>query len=155
MPGNLSHNPAVLYHASLERITAARRALDDSAFVEAMYWSGVSVECILQAVALRGTKSHDAAHDLPKWLAKCPSSLQDVIKTSTITEWSKVVIMWDNHLRYLSFDGLLGYLRAKRLTHGVSGDAKSVVRWNARQLVDAAAVVHARGVAHWLSYAKR
>jgi hypothetical protein len=152
---DLSYKPNVLYLASLERITAARREFNARAYVESMYFSGLAVECILQAWALHTGAAADARHALPNWLAKCPVGLQDDLKGPAIREWSTVVASWDNGLRYLSFDGLLGYLRDKGLSRGISGGPPSVVRKNANDLLESAEVVHQKAVVQWLSFAKK
>src|SRR5438105_1577503 len=105
---DLSHKPEVLYRASIERMAAAWRALEEGDdYPLASYLAGLAVECILQAVAFKIGAVHDAAHALPKWLAKCPSDLQDAIKGRVRGEWSLLVALWDNGIRYLSRDGFL------------------------------------------------
>jgi len=110
----LSHRPVVLFHASLDRLKESRRAFENHDYTLAMYLSGVAVECILQAIAIRNGSEHDARHDLSNWLAKCPKPLRDVIKGETAAAWSQLLALWDNGLRYLSAAGLLGYLRDKK-----------------------------------------
>ncbi len=103
---DLSHKPNVLYLASIERITAARRMIDQKPhdYVLVSYLAGLAVESILQAIALHGGAAHDAKHTLSMWLSKCPAALHDALKGSA--EWNRVVALWDNGMRYLSFDAL-------------------------------------------------
>jgi len=97
--------------------------------------------------------AHDAKHTLVKWLAKCPVPLNNSLKGSA--EWSLVVAMWDNGIRYLSFDGLLGYLRSKGAARRIKGGPESIVRYNVTRLVDAAEVVHKKGLAQWVSSTRK
>src|SRR2546423_13067657 len=152
---DLSHRPNVLYLASIERMAAARRMIDQKPhdYVLASYLAGLAVESILQALALHGGAAHDAKHTLSKWLSKCPSGLHDALKGSA--EWNQLVARWDNGIRYLSFDGLLGYFRNKGYVRGKKGGEESVVRHVTKSLVDAAEVVHQKGIAVWLSSTKK
>jgi hypothetical protein len=148
---DLSHRPNLLYLASIERMAAARRMVDEKPYdyVLASYLAGLAVECILQALAFHGGAAHDAKHSLSKWLSKCPSSLNDALKASA--QWNLLVARWDNGIRYLSFDGLLGYFRNKGYVHGKKGGVESIVRAVTKDLVDAAEVIHNKGLAVWVS----
>lgn len=152
---DLSYKANVLYLASLERMASARREFDARGYVESMYLSGLAVECILQAVAIHSGAPTDARHALASWLAKTPIRLQDDIKGSAISEWSVIIALWDNGLRYLSYDGLLGYLRDKGYSRGISGGPSSLVRKNAHNLLQCAQVVHQKAVVQWVSFAKK
>ena len=70
-----THKPIVLYYASVERKEAAWAAYERKDYVLAMYLAGLAVECILQAIVLNDDPTHDAKHDLTKWLARCRASL--------------------------------------------------------------------------------
>lgn len=152
---DLSYRPNVLYLASIERMAAARRMIDIKPhdYVLASYLAGLAVESILQAIALRGGAAHDARHSLPNWLSKCPSAMDDALKGSA--EWNLLVALWDNAIRYLSFDGLLGYLRNKQAVRGKKGGVESIVRHVTKNLVDAAEDVHKKGLAVWLNSTKK
>lgn len=155
MPSRLSHDPRVLYHASLERIAEARRAFLAADYVVSMYLAGVAVECVVQSVVLLDYPSHDARHDLNKWLARGRTSLQDAVKASdTRAAWSFLTAVWRNGLRYLSEAGLLGYLRDLDLQRGIGGGTEAIIKVNARRLVTAAELVHAKGTAAWKAYTK-
>lgn len=156
MPSLLSHNPRVLYHAALERMEAARRAFTGADYVLSMYLSGLAVECVLQAVVLLDHPSHDARHDLNKWLARTRTSLQVAIKApDTRAAWSLLTAVWRNGLRYLSESGLVGYLRGLDLQHGIAGGPDAIMKVNARKLLSASELVLARGVAAWKTYTTR
>lgn len=152
---NLSHQPNVLYLASIERMDAARRMIDEKPYdyVLASYLAGLAVESILQALALHAGGAHDAKHNLSKWLSKCPPTLHNALKASA--EWNLLVALWDNGLRYLSFDGLLGYFKNKGYVHGKKGGVESKVRSVTLNLVDATEVVHKKGLAVWLNSTKK
>jgi hypothetical protein len=66
-------------------------------------------------------------------------------------QWNELVALWDNGIRYLSFDGLLGYFRDKGSVKGTKGGVESKVRFVTKSLVDAAELVHRKGLAVWLS----
>ena len=152
---DLSYQPNVLYLASIERMAAARRMIDEKPhdYVLACYLAGLAVESILQALALQGGAAHDARHSLSRWLSKCPATLHDAMKGSA--EWNLLVALWDNGIRYLSYDGLLGYFRKKGYVKGKKGGVESIVRGVTKNLVDAAEVVQMKGLAVWLSSTKK
>lgn len=152
---DLSYRPNVLYLASIERIDAARRMLDEKPhdYVLASYLSGLAAESILQAIALRNEAPHDAKHSLPRWLSKCPTLANDQMKGSA--DWNLLVALWDNGLRYLSFDGLLGYFRAKNCEKNRKGGVEWQVRGVTKDLVAAAESVHTKGLAIWRSSTKK
>ncbi len=152
---DLSHKPNVLYLASIERMAAARRMIDEQPpdYVLASYLAGLAVESILQALALQNGAAHDAGHGLSNWLSKCPAALNAALKGSG--EWNQVVALWDNGLRYLSYDGLLGYFRRKGNAGGKKGGVESRVRQVTKDLVDAAEAVHKKGLAVWHSSIKK
>jgi HEPN domain-containing protein len=143
----LSHRPIVLFHASLERLKESRIAFENRDHVLSMYLSGVAVECILQAIAIYHGSPHDARHDLP--------SLRDQIKGEGAAAWSQLLALWDNGLRYLSKQGLLGYLREKKTSRRISGGPDSIIRENARRLLDAADIIHKKGLSQWVSSTRR
>lgn len=151
---DLSQRPNVLYLASIERMAAARRMIDEKPhdYVLASYLAGLAVESILQALALHGGAAHDARHSLSNWLSKCPSSLHEALKGSA--DWNLLVARWDNGIRYLSFDGLLGYFRNKGYVRGKRGGIESKVRAVTKDLVDAAEFIHNKGLAVWVSSTK-
>jgi hypothetical protein len=152
---DLSHRPNVLYLASIERMASARRMIDQKPhdYVLASYLAGLAVESILQAFALPAGSAHDARHSLSKWLSKCPATLHNALKGSA--EWNELIALWDNDIRYLSYDGLLGYFRNKGYVKGRKGGVESIMRGVTKHLVDAAETVHKNGLAIWLSSTKK
>jgi len=121
-----------------------------------MYLGGLAVECILQAISHLDSPKHDARHDLKKWLKSCRPSLQDKIKSEGVSEhWNTVVAVWRNNLRFLSEDGLLGYLRDIERDRDISGGREAIIKVNAGRLFMAASVVHKGGVAAWKSYREK
>jgi hypothetical protein len=152
---DLSHKSHVLYLASIERMAAAQRMIDQTPkdYVLANYVAGLAVECILQALALEAGASHDARHSLSAWLSKCPASLHHLLKGKA--EWNLLVALWDNGLRYYSYDGLLGYFRDKGYARGKKGGVESKVRATTNALVNAADYVHKKGLAVWVSSTRK
>ena len=147
---SLSRKPIVLYHAAAERRQAGRAAYERRDYVLAAYLAGLSVECILQAIALRHDPTHDARHDLAMWLARCGLTLQRAVKTPpAVGRWNLLVRVWRNELRYLSRSGFLGYVRGLGLHMGISGGTEAIMKQNAKCLLEAAAAVHNAGVIEW------
>lgn len=83
---SLSQKSPVLHVASLERIQEAQILMDSNAWGLSMYVSGLAVESLMQAIAIRSGASHDAHHDLRAWLKKCPQSVTDVVGKQVKTE---------------------------------------------------------------------
>lgn len=151
-PLNLSSRPEVLYKASIERIHEADLALKHQRWALALYLAGLAVECILQAHALRKEPLHDARHDMQKWLKKCPEGFARSLSTSASSEWSRVVQIWSNNLRYMSESGVLGYLRRRVAGRGLKGGGQQLLKRCTGDFVDSAREVHKLGVAAWQSY---
>lgn len=145
----LSQRPMVLHAASIERIEEAASLLEQKSWALSMYVAGLAVESLLQAFVHRGDSVHDAHHDLRRWLDKCPISVVDLIKLNAGREWSTLCAVWDNSLRYLSEDGLFGYLRKAELNRGLKGDRESILRTNASRCLAAARVIHNKGIVKW------
>lgn len=148
---SLSRDAGALYAASLERIEDAEVLLDNGRWVLSMYVAGLAVEAILQAFALRSGEPGDARHDLRDWLKKCPPRLVDAVGAAP-AEWSRLSIAWNNSLRYLPEYAVLGHLRSHRLGKGIKlgkEGAEAVLKVNAKRLVDAARLVHGKGLAVW------
>jgi len=152
---DLSHRSVVLYHASIERLNEAQRAFASRDYVLTIYLSGLGVECILQSLSSLARVKHDARHDLPSWLSKCPATFQDSVKEDASAAWSQLVATWHNGLRYFSDAALLGYLRQRNATRGISGGPKAIVRENARRVLQSADIIHRKGLSQWLSSAKK
>lgn len=153
----LTRKPIVLYHASIERMTAAFRSLDEknADYVLAIYLAGLSVECLLQAIAMLHGAEHDARHSLSRWLRKCPVSLQEAIRTTAGREWNSLVALWNNELRYLSQNGLLGCLRKNGSTRGIAGGPSAMMRKIAKNVVSSAHLIQEEGLAQWVSFTRK
>lgn len=145
----LSLQPPVLYEASIERIEEAHLLALQGRAALAMYAAGLAVECLLQAFALRRRQRFDARHDLTGWLAKGPAELIDAVRGRAAGEWSVLIAIWSNRLRYMSDAGLLGYLRDKQLHRHVRGGPKSLLTTRTRECVNAATTVHRKGLVVW------
>ncbi len=147
--GEGSHDPRVLYAASIERIEESELLICEGRWSLSMYVAGLAVESPLQAFATRMGEPHDARHSLDKWLNKCPAALVDAIRGRASTQWSELNTMWSNDLRYLSESGLLGRIRDRKHDRGIKGGRDSVLRVCARRCADDARAVHNRGLLQW------
>jgi len=131
-------------------VTARRlisvRSETDHALV--IYAAGLAVETLLQAHALRMNARHDARHDLLIWLSKTSSPMSDALRHST--SWSFVAAYWNNSLRYLSSEALLGYLRNKSALRRYTGTPQEKVHAFTKDFVRSAEQVHGIGVSIWL-----
>lgn len=165
VPADTAYKPMVLYRASIERMDAAQHARwrgnvqhgrERCDYVVAMYLAGLAVECVLQAIALLDNPKHDERHDLKRWLSRCPTSLQDAVRSQNArAHWNTVVVVWKNNLRYLSEAGLLGYLRGIERDRGISGGPEAILKMNADRLLESASVVQKKGIVAWDRYTKR
>lgn len=150
----LSRDPQVLYRASLEHMVAADVLLEADLLPLALYAAGLSVECILQAVALRRDPhmEHDARHDLDLWLRKCPMKLQNALKSPPVREdWNELRAFWSNSIRYLSHEGLLSAMRKREAMRRLRGDEKARLKTLIHRVVASAHAVHLKGVGAWNS----
>jgi hypothetical protein len=148
----LSQRPRVLYEASLERLEESEALFARGSWGMAMYAAGVGVEALFQGFAHRAGARHDARHDLRAWLAKCPEALIDAVMRSASAEWWMLNAYWDNTLRYLSQSAVLGRLRSLqggRLVIGLKGGPDALLRTSARRCLNAARIVHGKGVNQW------
>ena len=146
----LARRPYVLVEASFDRLAEAQWMLERGSWPIAMYLAGLSIEALLQALAIRRGQAHDARHDLALWLNKCPVSLADALRSGASVEWSTLRSVWDNDLRYLSFSGVLGRLRERGLARGVKTGVeggRSVVKVHTQRCV--AALIHSKGIVVW------
>jgi len=151
-----SHDPQRLHAASLERVAAARRALQSHDAVMCIYLGGLAVECILQGIVHLDTPQHDARHDLTKWLGRCRTSLREAIRSSDLrASWSHVCSLWRNDWRYYSSSALYGVFRKMGRTRGIKGDQGSVLQEVARRFHDSVVLVHNKGLVAWANYTKK
>ncbi len=156
MAADLAHRPEILYAASLEREQAAWAAFARSDYVLAIYLAGLAVECILQAIAFKDHPAHEARHDLPQCLARCRRSLQSAIDAvPTWASWSFLVRVWRNEIRYYSSAALIGYLRRFDDVRRISGGPDAIMKTMARRALDAASLIHGKGVVAWTRYWKK
>lgn len=151
----ISKSSTVLHEASLERMDEAELLLAECRWASAVYLAGLSVECLLQAIALRDRATDDVRHDLRRWLARCPAVLQATIQEKTASEWSTLNVLWSNKIRYMSESGLLGHLRRLRLDRGLKGGRDSMLRKRSAELVEAARAVHGKGLVVWQRSSRR
>lgn len=150
----LSRDPGILYAAALERIREAESPLGSQSWALGVYVSGLAVETLLQAFALRIGAPHDVGHDLGRWLQKCPAALIDAASDTARGEWSRLTTVWRNDMRYWSADALLGHIRGlgghRRIKTG-HDPRTSILKANAHQILDAARTIHYKGLSLWPS----
>lgn len=150
MADDLTHKPLVLYDASMQRMAAAQRSFDANDFPLTIDLAGLSVECVLQALALRNDSRHDARHNLAAWLARCPRPLQNELRTQPMDEhWVHLLAIWRNHLRYASRDSLLGYLRRVSQWRRLKGDDDARMKAMCRSVLQSAWEIQKKGLAAW------
>ena len=146
-----SRTPKNLYLASQERIESARHLWHRRDFVGAMYFGGLAVECILQALAIADGAAHVAHHDLSAWLRICPARLSDAIQRGPASaDWSRVIGDWRSDLRFLDHDALLSHLRRIPRWRKLRGDNHARIRQYVRESLNCAEAVQRKGVAQWL-----
>jgi hypothetical protein len=134
----------------------SHRALKSDDWVLCFYLAGLAVECILQAIALRQGASHDARHDLSRWLARCPADLQATLASSEMrVDWSLLCSRWSNTIRYYSDDGLLWHCRQYRMLHGWLGDNQARMKRATAEFQVSAERVQQKGLARWLAFDKK
>lgn len=145
----LSLDPRVLRAASIERLGEAELVHSHGRWACSAYLSGLAVESLLQSFAGQVGAAHDARHDLRSWLAKSPGGVLAAITARAGPEWSLLTAMWSNDLRYLSEDGLLGWIRRKRLHGRIRGGRESILRTCSRRCLESARLVHSKGLVAW------
>lgn len=123
--------------ASAFRIETARRLHQSGRYSAAIYFAGVSVECLLRAIITREDPQFDERHDLRDLCKK--SQLQALIKPGDrrlADAWlGDVWMRWKNNYRFVSDDRLRSEFRRLGHNRGIKGD---FLKENARVVVEAA-----------------
>jgi hypothetical protein len=155
------------YQASLERMQYAHQIYwDGTTFALAMYCGGLSVECLLRAFRWTEDSTFEGRHDLSELLKaskffelddEYPRHMhgpKDTIKRSGLNlrgAMNQVIFLWHNNLRFASEKSLKAFLKRIGRLQGVKGDP---LKKNAMELINAAQIVVARGIALWTSMKK-
>lgn len=147
----ITHWPRHLWMASQSRMTSAWTLVESGDFAGAMYFGGLSVECVMQAIAIQEGKETDARHDLNLWLRKCPDLFVNAIKGPAGREhWSRLTADWDNRLRYLGTEGFLGYVRKRSMWNQLKGDEQARMKQFTKRFLHSAEEIKKKGDAQWL-----
>ena len=139
--------------AASERLASARATYHLAQYVEALYLSGLAVECLLRAfVADRGGEL-DARHDLTEWYraANLRVLMEDRQSQRASLALGEVWRRWKNTYRFASLHRLDGELRRRGLHRGIRGNA---LKENARVTLENAFVIVNEGTRQWQRRAK-
>lgn len=136
--------------ASAFRIDTARRLHKMGRYSAAIYFAGVSIECLLRAFITRKDPQFDQRHDLRELCKK--AQLQALIRPGDRRQadaWlGDVWMRWKNNYRFASDDRMR--TQFKRLGHdrGIKGD---FLKENSRIVVESAYQLRTLGERRWHS----
>ena len=142
--------PEHYLEAAQEQIGSARVLRNRRRYPAAIYFAGVSVECLLLAYRTREKPEFDSRHDLgsllkesgivefirPKDRRRLPVFLADV--------WTR----WKNNYRFASSDRLTAEFKRLKLDRGIKGD---VLKANSDIVIRSAIEMINMGVRRWNS----
>ena len=136
--------------ASAFRIETARRLHRFGRYSAAIYFAGVSIECLLRAFITHGDPQFDQRHDLRELCKK--AQLQDLIRPANRRQadaWlGDVWMRWKNNYRFASDDRLRTQFRKLGHNRGIKGD---FLKENSRIVVESAYQLRTLGVRRWHS----
>ena len=134
--------------ASAFRIETARRLHRIERYSAAIYFAGVSIECLLRAYITREDPVFDQRHDLSALCKK--AQLQKMIHPSDRRKadaWlGDVWTRWKNDYRFASDDRIRSEYRKLRHNRGIKGD---FLKENSRIVVEAAYQLRTLGEKRW------
>jgi HEPN domain-containing protein len=134
--------------ASKERVFSAFCLYDSTRYVEAIYFAGVAVECLLRAYRKRYLGTFDERHDLTELMKN--SSIASFIPVEQNQEFGAALTTvwrrWKNNYRYASIARLSTELRGLGLFTTIKGDP---LKENARITLSAAQKLINAGVLSW------
>lgn len=131
-----------------ERIGAARTMYEAELFVDALYLSGVAVECVLRAFAREETDAFDGRHDLLRLMKAATlerfvgEKQREAISAALGEVWAR----WKNNYRYAPAVRLRRELKRLDLDRGIRGDA---LKDNARVALENALTIVNKGTYQW------
>ncbi|CAN5252642.1 hypothetical protein BH09SUM1_BH09SUM1_16550 [soil metagenome] len=136
--------------ASLHRIADALELYKQDKYAGAIYYAGVSVECILRAYRVRQDPEFDSRHDLE--ILEKSSGIATFIPENQgrhfAQQFTVVWSRWKNDYRYASDERLRSEFRRLKLYQGIKGD---FLKENARITMAAALELVNQGVSQWNS----
>lgn len=141
-------SPKDYMEASAFRIETARRLYQSGRYSAAIYFAGVSIECLLRAIITREDSQFDERHDLRELCKK--SQLQGLIRPEGRRQadaWlGDVWMRWKNNYRFVSDDRLRSEFRRLGHNRGIKGD---FLKENSRIVVESAYQLRTLGERRW------
>jgi hypothetical protein len=134
--------------AAKERIAASLEMYRQNRLVEANYFAGLAVECVLRGYRVLISAEFDARHDLSKLfdLARFVDIIPHAAIEKMTAAMGDVISLWSNDHRFLSEFSLRKKWTRSRLFRGIKGDFVKERTW---QLINAAEQIVSLGVARW------
>lgn len=136
--------------ASAFRIETARRLHRIGRYSAAIYFAGVSIECLLRAFITRRDPQFDQRHDLRELCKK--AQLQALIRPADRRQadaWlGNVWMRWKNNYRFASDDRMRAQFRKLGHNRGIKGD---FLKENSRIVVESAYQLRTLGEKRWHS----
>lgn len=134
--------------ASAFRIDTARRLHRIRQYSSAIYFAGVSIECLLRAFITREDPQFDQRHDLRELYKK--AQLQALIHLADRRQadaWlGDVWMRWKNNYRFASDDRLRTHFKKLQFNRGIKGD---FLKENSRIVVESAYQLRTLGEKRW------
>jgi len=139
--------------ASAFRIETARRLHEIGRYSAAIYFAGVSIECLLRAFITREDPQFDQRHDLRELYKKAPLLIRPKNNRQANAWLGDVWVRWKNNYRFASDDRLrTQFMRTQfkklRLNRGFKGD---FLKANSRIVVESAYQLRTLGEKRWRS----
>ena len=130
-----------------ERISAARMMYGSDRFVDAIYFAGVAVECILRAYANEDDE-FESRHDLRRLLraATLEHFVGEKQREAVSAALGEVWARWKNNYRYVGDRRLRSEIKRLQLDRGIKGDA---LKENARVAIESAYTLVNKGTVQW------
>lgn len=136
--------------ASDYRIETARKLHEGGRYSAAIYFAGVSLECLLRAYITRVDPQFDERHDLQDMCKR--AQLQDFLKPGNRRQanaWlGDIWTRWKNSYRYASDDRLRAEFRRLRHYRDIRGD---FLKENSRIVIECAYQLWTLGKRRWHS----
>ena len=136
------------FEASSSRIDAARRLHESGCYSAAIYFAGVSIECLLRAFITREDLQIDQRHDLRELYKKAPLLIRPQNNRQANAWLGEVWVRWKNNYRFASDDRLRTQFKKLRLNRGIKGD---FLKENSRIVVESAYHLRKLGAKRWHS----
>jgi len=147
MGKGIRFRPEEYYEASHEKLQTAMHLHEQGKYPCAMYFFGVSVECILRAYITAKSPEFDEKHVLPRLFIS--SGIERLVSEKNRKKigaalgdiWAR----WKNDFRYASRRKVEGFMHKANLAR-YKGD---FLKENSRIMRDAASIIVVKGMAKW------